>query len=113
MSSIMRDSYVSIDGHGKDKLNSAIAYGGPQLAIKTLNQNYGLNIRDFVEVNFEDLAKIIDALGGVKIDIKDYEVKEVNKYIDGVTSITGLKGTHLTGSGSLFYLVLKKNLMGD
>lgn len=100
LTSIMRDSYVSIEGHGKDKLNHAYSFGGPQLAIKTLNQNYGLNIRDFVEVNFSDLAKIIDHLGGVQIDIKSNEVNLVNEYINDVASVTGLKGTPLKGSGS-------------
>lgn len=100
MTSIMRDSYVNIEGHGKDKLNHAYSFGGPQLAIKTLNQNYGLNIRDFVAVNFGDLAKIIDELGGVQIDIKSNEVSLVNEYINDVASVTGLKGTPLRGSGT-------------
>jgi LCP family protein required for cell wall assembly len=100
MTSIMRDSYVNIEGHGKDKLNHAYSFGGPQLAIKTLNQNYGLNIRDFVAVNFGDLAKIIDELGGVQIDIKSNEVSLVNEYINDVASVTGLKGTPLRGAGT-------------
>ncbi|MDU3351583.1 MAG: LCP family protein [Clostridium sp.] len=52
LTSIMRDSYVSIDGHGDDKINHAYAYGGPELAIKTINENFGMNIEDFVSVNF-------------------------------------------------------------
>lgn len=100
MTSIMRDSYVNIEGHGKDKLNHAYSFGGPQLAIKTLNQNYELNIRDFVAVNFGDLAKIIDELGGVQIDIKSNEVSLVNEYINDVVSVTGLKGTPLKGAGT-------------
>ncbi len=60
----MRDSYVNIDGVGKDKINHAYAFGGPQLAIKTLNENFDLNISKFVSVNFTTLPKIIDILGG-------------------------------------------------
>lgn len=105
LTSIMRDSYVNIDGHGQDKLNHAYAFGGPQLAIKTLNTNYGLNIRDFVAVNFADLSKIIDELGGVEIEIKNYEVNMVNEYIQDVAKVTGLKGTPLNGAG-------KQNLSG-
>ena len=48
----MRDSYVNISGIGNDKINHAYAFGGPQLAIKTLNENFNLNIEDFVAVNF-------------------------------------------------------------
>lgn len=44
----MRDSYVNIDGHGLDKINHAYAFGKSQLAIKTLNENFDLNIEDFV-----------------------------------------------------------------
>ncbi|WP_055069348.1 LCP family protein [Clostridium massiliamazoniense] len=99
LTSIMRDSYVSIDGHGEDKLNHAYAFGGPQLAIKTLNQNFGLNIKDYISVNFEDLAHIIDNLGGVKINIKDYEVKYVNDYVKDVSLVTGLAGNPISGAG--------------
>lgn len=99
LTSIMRDSYVSIDGHGEDKLNHAYAFGGPQLAIKTLNQNFGLNIKDCISVNFEDLAHIIDKLDGVKINIKDYEVKYVNDYVKDVSLVTGLPGTPIKGPG--------------
>lgn len=99
LTSIMRDSYVSIDGHGEDKLNHAYAFGGPQLAIKTLNQNFGLNIKDYISVNFEDLAHIIDKLGGVKINVKDYEVKYVNDYVKDVSLVTGLAGSPISGAG--------------
>lgn len=97
--SIMRDSYVSIDGHGEDKLNHAYAFGGPQLAIKTLNQNFGLNIKDYISVNFDDLAHIIDKLGGVNINVKDYEVKYLNDYIKDVSLVTGLPGSPISGPG--------------
>lgn len=99
ISSIMRDSRVSIDGHGMDKLNHAYAYGGPQLAIKTLNKNFGLNIKDYVTVDFAELAKIIDQLGGVEINIKNYEVDMVNQYIADVAKETKLPGKSLKGSG--------------
>ncbi|SFA81442.1 LCP family protein [Clostridium frigidicarnis] len=79
--SLMRDSYVSIDGHGKDKLNHAHAFGGPELAIKTINKNFNLNITDFVSVDFAHMQKVIDALGGVEIDVKPEEVKIANQYV--------------------------------
>ncbi|MGG5460332.1 LCP family protein [Clostridium sp. B9] len=89
LTSLMRDSYVDVDGHGKTKLTHAYAYGGPTLAIKTINQNFGLNIKDYVSVNFDNLTKIIDDIGGIQINIKSYEVNEVNKYIQNVAQITG------------------------
>lgn len=89
LTSLMRDSYVDVEGHGKTKLTHAYSYGGPTLALKTINQNFGLNIKDYVTVNFDNLAKIIDDIGGVPITIKSYEVNEVNKYVQNVAKITG------------------------
>ncbi|MDY4948247.1 MAG: LCP family protein [Clostridium cadaveris] len=100
LTSVMRDSYVSIDGHGNDKLTHAYAYGGPELSIKTLNENFKLNITDYAAVNFFDMEKIIDSLGGVNLDIKQYEVKEINKYIKEIADITGTPYTPLSGTGS-------------
>lgn len=88
LTSLLRDSYVSIDGHNKDKLNHAYAFGGPQLAIKTINKNFGLDIKDFVKVDFGQLVDVIDALGGVEVTIKDYELNQVNQYIQDVARET-------------------------
>ncbi|NFD77580.1 LytR family transcriptional regulator [Clostridium botulinum] len=83
LSSIMRDSYVDIEGHGKTKLNHAYAYGGPELAIKTINSNFKLNIRDFVAVDFYGLENIIDTVGGVEIPVRSDEIKYINSYMQG------------------------------
>lgn len=74
LTSIMRDSYVNIEGYGYDKINHAYAFGGPELSIKTLNQTFGLNIEYFVSVDFDTLPQIIDSLGGVEIDITEEEI---------------------------------------
>ncbi|MBR7133081.1 MAG: LCP family protein [Clostridia bacterium] len=81
LTSIARDSYVSIDGHSKDKLTHAYAYGRSQLSVKTLNQNFGLEITDYVTMNFFELARIIDYIGGVVIDVDEAEMQELNSYI--------------------------------
>lgn len=79
--SIARDSRVSIDGHGQDKLTHAYAYGRAQLAVKTLNQNFGLEITDCVTMNFFGLSRAIDFAGGVTVDIDEKEMKEMNTNI--------------------------------
>lgn len=99
LSSIMRDSYVSIDGHDKSKINAAYLFGGPELAIKTLNENFDMDIRDFVTVNFYSMEKIIDYLGGVQINIKASEVDEVNKYIHETASNEKEKAVYISHSG--------------
>ena len=78
ITSILRDSEVNIDGYGSDKITHAYAYGGPELAIKTLNQNYNLDIEDYVTVNFIQMAEIVDAFGGVEINVTDDEMTEIN-----------------------------------
>ncbi len=78
LTSILRDSEVQIDGYGSDKITHAYAYGGPELAIKTLNQNFNLDIQDYVTVNFIEMAKIVDAFGGVDLTITEDEMTEIN-----------------------------------
>ena len=106
ISSIMRDTYVNIEGHGMDKINHAYAFGGPTLAIKTLNQNFGLNIEDFVSVNFSTLPEIIDTVGGVEVTITDEEVSHIN----GISA----PGTYtLNGSQALDYSRIRYASGGD
>lgn len=99
ISSIMRDSYVNIDGHGKDKLNHAYAFGGPQLAIKTLNQNYNMNIKDYASVNFYHLQDIIDAVGGIEVDIKKNEIGPVNSMMTELAQMGKYDPPFLKGAG--------------
>ena len=65
--SIPRDTVASIPGHGTTKINAAYAYGGPALAIKTIEQFTGLKINHLILVNFVNFPKFIDALGGVDV----------------------------------------------
>lgn len=99
LTSIMRDSYVSIPGRNNDKLNHAYAYGGAELSMKTLNENFDLNIDDFASVNFTTLPKIVDKLGGVVIDVDSEELKYINGYIDSLNSVNGTSSANLTEPG--------------
>lgn len=106
LTSIMRDSYVDVPGHGNTKLTHAYAYGGPELAIKTLNENFKLNIEDFMAVNFTSMPEIIDKLGGVKINV----TKEEIQHIPGVTH-AGLQT--LNGAEALAYSRIRHATGGD
>lgn len=106
LSSIMRDSYVNIGDRGLDKINHAYAFGGAELAIRTLNENFDLNIEDFVAVNFTTMPKIIDKIGGVTIEITDEEVP----HIPGIE----VAGVHnLTGEQALSYSRIRYASGGD
>ncbi len=119
--SLMRDSYLSIPGYGMDKLTHAFAYGGPELAVQTVNENFGLDITDYMAVNFSEMAAIIDAVGGVTVDVSEAEMNEVNKYIGEYGRTYGVEvrliespGTQLLdGVQAMTYGRIRKNGTGD
>ena len=100
LTSIMRDSYVNIIGTSKDKLNHAYAYGGAQLAMQTLNNNFDLNIKDFASVNFSGLQKIIDILGGVEVIITEDEIPHLANYVNSINSFTNEKAETIKTPGT-------------
>lgn len=99
LSSIFRDTYVYIDGHGYTKINHAYSYGGPELALSTINTNFDLNITEFVTVNFSAVTNVVDSLGGITLDIQENELKYVNSYARDVAKINGTKYVKLTKTG--------------
>ena len=110
--SVLRDSYVAIDGHGNQKITHAYAYGGAELAIKTLNQNFNMNITDYATINFYKLAEAIDILGGIDIDITEDERLELNNIGDDdnpnfqYVEKSGM--VHLTGEQASVYSRIRK-----
>ena len=79
--SVYRDTYLKIaDRDRYDKVNHSCMFGGPELVMKTLNQSLDLDISNYVVVNFKAVADLVDAVGGIEVDVKDYEIKELNKY---------------------------------
>lgn len=104
--SVYRDTYVNIEGHGLDKITHAYSYGGAQLAIKTLNENLDLNIKEFVTVNFDAVKEIVDYIGGIDMNITSEEVS----HITGISTA----GTHtLTGEQALQYARIRYATGGD
>lgn len=78
--SIPRDTYVYVEGYGKTKINHAYAYGKEQLAVQTINSNFRLDITEYATVNFTGLIHIINALGGIDIEITKEEKNYINQY---------------------------------
>lgn len=101
LTSVYRDTYVEIDGHGLDKITHAYAYGGPELAMSTLNKNLDLNITEFVTVNFETVKTVVDSIGGVTIKVTDAEATQISGLSSG--------GTYtLNGEQALVYSRIRK-----
>lgn len=120
--SIFRDTLVEIEGHGYDKLAHAYSFGGPELAVNTLNANFDLHITDFITINFNVAEKVIDLLGGVTVDIASDEVKWVNGYVRSLAAegadvkvayINGPGEQTLTGSQAVAYTRIRYTSGGD
>ncbi|MDD6344735.1 MAG: LCP family protein [Oscillospiraceae bacterium] len=78
LTSIMRDSYVDIDGYGWDKLTHAYSYGGAELLMDTIEKNFSIRIDDYIAINFNAFAAIVDAVNGIEVEISDDEAQEIN-----------------------------------
>lgn len=102
VASLMRDTYVYIDDkYGYDKLNAAYAYGGPDLALQTINQNFDTTITDYVTIDFSAMVSMVNAVGGVTIDIEtDEELEWVNEYLMDVNEKVETDSPFLEETGS-------------
>ena len=87
--SIPRDTYVSVEGHGKTKINHAYAYGKETLALKTINENFGLNVSEYVTINFKGLINIINKIGGVELEISKSEMEYINENVSESYRLSG------------------------
>ena len=98
MVSFLRDSYLYIEGKNNSyctKLNAAFSMGGPECLIKTIENNYKIEIDNYVMVNFESFEDIIDAMGGVTVDVQGYEAN----YIQSFFGVSMPKGEDVTLNG--------------
>ena len=108
LTSIMRDTYVDIPGHGKNKINSALALGGPELLRQTIKENFEVDMQYYAIVDFEGFVRVIDEAfpEGVEVNVE----KKMSANI-GVTlepGIQNLDGKHLLG-----YVRFRQDAVGD
>ena len=117
LTSFMRDTYVTIPGnnsvgepYGENKLNAAYTLGGPQLTIKTIESNFGINIDRYAVVDFKSFRNIIDILGGVDIELTSEEIdyinwqSYINNQVDTRNELADEPGVvHLNGRQALWY----------
>lgn len=99
--SIPRDTYVSVPGYGKTKINHAYAYGGEALAIKTINENFGLSITEYATIDFSGLIHIINDIGGIEMNITKSEMEYINSNVSESYKITGKTTKKLTTYGNV------------
>ena len=109
MTSFMRDMYVQIPGYKDNRINASYAYGGMELLNECITKNFGVEIDGNIEVDFNGFQNVIDAIGGVDIELSKSEIRYLEKKgtlgIGGDTSywdfIPGIN--HLDGSQALAY----------
>ena len=117
MTSFMRDSYVEIPDYGWAKLNAAYAYGGAELLMDTIEYNFDVEVNYYVFVNFYSFIDIVDAVGGIEIEVSDEEAEgmtdplaEQNKYLEnesGTDYLTEGGDLTLNGNQALAYARLR------
>ncbi|MDU4952431.1 MAG: LCP family protein [Clostridium cadaveris] len=76
--SILRDSYIYYGEDKTNKLNYAINYGGVTNSIKTVNENYGTEIRDYILIDFDGVMNLVDAMGGVNVNLTSEEIPYIS-----------------------------------
>jgi LCP family protein required for cell wall assembly len=113
MFSVLRDTYAAIPGHDEQRINAALALGGPSLAMNTISDLTGLSIQYYVYTDFQGFIKLIDALGGI-----DFEVEKRMHYIDRADDpqyyIDLQPGfQHLDGTTALQYVRFRKDALSD
>ena len=117
LTSLFRDTLVNIDGHGAQKLNAAMAFGGIDLLRDTIQETYKISIDKYVIINFWGFEAIIDQIGGVEVNVKNYQLNELNKYIGESTGGNDYPVTKsglqlLNGKQALSYARIRKGV-GD
>ncbi|MCQ2437473.1 MAG: LCP family protein [Clostridia bacterium] len=120
LSSLQRDVLVDLEGHGSCKLNAAYAFGGAPMAMRAVNQTYRTNVVRYIVVDFTVLVRIVDAIGGIDIDITEAEMQQINLNVVASYPIFGPLGytaqplttwgekTHLDGLQALGYARIRK-----
>lgn len=111
VTSFLRDLYLPIPGHSKNRINAAYAEGGIPLLDETLKENFDLHIDGNIEVDFSQFSGIIDLLGGVSLELREDEARVINRET-GSSLSAGLQ--NLNGEQALAYARIRKlDLDGD
>src|SRR4051812_16483771 len=106
--SVPRDSYVDIPKNGKNKINAAYAFGGPELLVQTVEQNTGLRMDGYMEIGFGGFVNIIDALGGIRMCLPS-AINDRDSHIDLPKGCQNLSGTEALG----YVRMRKADPLGD
>lgn len=111
--SILRDTHLDIPGEREAKVNAAYSWGGANLLIQTIEQNFGIKIDDYATVDFEMFTDLVDALGGIEVEVTENEADYINnrhRYGNEVKPdyVESGESVHLNGYQALWYSRIRK-----
>ncbi len=111
--SILRDTYVNIPDHGRERINSAISYGGPGTVMKTVSDFTGLPIQYYIYTDFEGFIALINAVGGIEIDVEKnmYYVDSADDHLYDIDLKKGIQ--RLDGKKALQYVRFRHDALSD
>ncbi|TVX88376.1 LCP family protein [Paenibacillus agilis] len=111
--SLLRDVYIPIPGHGNDRANAALAFGGPELAMKAIGDYTGLHIQYYIYTDFQGFISLIDELGGIEFNVEK-DMKYRSKADGPEYDINLKKGLQmLDGKSALQYVRFRHDAMSD
>ncbi len=120
LTTLMRDMLVNVPGYGYRKLNSVIALGGVELLYQTIRENFHITLNNYVMVDLHSFVDVVDAIGGVTVEMTAEEISAANDCIAGLNKQLGVEYTwdgfifaeagpvHLTGKQALGYARIRK-----
>ena len=97
--SVYRDSYLNLANDKYRKCNEAYSIGGPEQAVAMLNMNLDMKIDYYMSVDFLAVSEVVDLLGGIEIDVDQYEIEHLNNYTVETAKVTGKSTKKLTSPG--------------
>jgi len=115
LTSLMRDTWVPMEGRSANRLNACTVFGGPDLLMKTINKQFGMNISQYVMINITGLADVIDTLGGLDFAVTEAERKALNKGLFDLSSQSGMEqlqqsgeNVHLNGNQAVAFARIRQ-----
>lgn len=105
ITSLMRDMYVAIPGKNSNRINAAFQYGGAKLLTETIEHNFKIKVDNVVILDFDSFTMLIDNIGGINVNLKSNQLKEMSKY--GSKTYPKAGTYNLSGIDALTYVRMR------
>lgn len=116
LTTLMRDMYIEIPGHGMNKFNAAYAFGGPKLTYETIANSFDIKLDGYVVVDMKIFRDVVDQIGGVEMNLTEEEALYLQSaYATSSHGETAVKAgmNTLTGYQALAYSRIRQDVTGD